>query len=156
MYRAAIIDRFWAKVARGAEDECWEYGGAISSTNGYGSFAITTSKSINAHRFAYEATFGPIAAGLCVCHRCDNRKCCNPGHFFLGTRADNRADCVAKQRHAKGERNAGAKLTEREVRLIRRALASGDWMQRTLARQYGISESQMSNIANRRQWAGVE
>ena len=33
-----------------------------------------------------------------VLHRCDNPKCCNPNHLFVGTKSDNMQDCASKGR----------------------------------------------------------
>lgn len=56
-----------------------------------------------AHRLAWEEAFGPIPAGMCVLHTCDNRACVNIDHLFLGTYQDNALDMVAKGRHGKPE-----------------------------------------------------
>lgn len=53
-----------------------------------------------AHRLAWTEANGPIPDGLCVLHSCDNPRCCNVDHLFLGTQKDNAADMVAKGRHA--------------------------------------------------------
>lgn len=64
-----------------------------------------------AHRYAWAAFNGPVPDGMHVLHRCDNRRCCNPGHLFLGTHDDNMADMIAKGRGRYGphapHRNAG-------------------------------------------------
>lgn len=84
------IEKFWVKVKRGADTDCWPWQGFKKPT-GHG---LTSYKSepIHASRKAYILTHGPIRDGKCVNHRCDNAACCNPAHLYLGTRADNMID----------------------------------------------------------------
>lgn len=105
-----------------------------------------------AHRLAWALKNGPIPAGMVVCHKCDNPPCCNPDHLFLGTMADNVADRDAKGRGrwvgAKGERQAGAKLTDEQVLAIR----SDRRLLREIAADYGICFQRVSAIRNRTSW----
>lgn len=94
---------FWAKVDKsGGPEACWLWTGCLSGF-GYGSFAMDHVK-YNAHRLAWILVNGPIPKGdgfhgTCVCHRCDNPKCCNPRHLFLGSQNDNLKDMTRKGRH---------------------------------------------------------
>jgi DNA-binding NarL/FixJ family response regulator len=91
---------------------------------------------------------------MVVCHRCDNPPCCNPRHLFLGTTAANVADRDAKQRQARGERIALARLTEESVREIRRLQARG-FLHREIARQFNVSRPTISAVCSGRTWRHV-
>lgn len=71
--------RFWAKVVKGPGDECWAWT-CRRSAGGYGRFKVNGAE-IMAHRYAYEASVGPIPDGLELDHLCRNRACVNPGHL---------------------------------------------------------------------------
>ncbi len=77
------------------ENDCWNFKGALRS--GYGAIKYN-GKICGAHRVSFEITNGKIPDGLLVCHKCDNKKCVNPEHLFLGTYKDNMQDCLKKGR----------------------------------------------------------
>ncbi len=84
--RFHLMSGFWAKVDK--VGECWEWTGAVQS-NGYGSFGITRSRSVLAHRFAYEELRGQIPEGMALDHLCRNRLCVRPLHLEPVTTAEN-------------------------------------------------------------------
>lgn len=175
-------EKFWAKVARRGSGECWEWQGARDE-HGYG-HVHRRPRYISAHRLSWELTTGSIPDGLFVCHRCDNPRCVNPQHLFLGSHAENVADMVAKGRSARGDRNGmrrhpdrrprgvahglhihpesiqrgsdhhHAKLNEEDVRAIRARVAGGE-PQRSVARDYGVVETVVSRVVHRKSWRHV-
>jgi len=89
--------RFWSKVSC-AENGCWEWQWSVFKQTGYGQFALDSKTPVNAHRMSWELVNGTIPTGLHVLHKCDNRKCVNPEHLFLGTDKDNMLDKKQKGR----------------------------------------------------------
>jgi hypothetical protein len=75
---------------------CWEWVGSVNKA-GYGSIYVD-GKNVRAHRYSYLLHYGPFDGNLFVCHKCDNPKCVNPEHLFLGTCLDNTRDSVRKGR----------------------------------------------------------
>lgn len=148
------VDRFWSQVDQsGGPDACWPWTGSLTP-NGYGSTSVDGRPEL-AHRRAWVLAYGPISAGMSVCHRCDNRPCCNPRDFFLGTQAENMADAVAKGRLARGEGNGMARLAESDVVEIRSAYAAGGVTMQELADRYNVSNPHISDIVNGRVWRHV-
>ncbi len=96
--RLTMEERFWAKVLRSADSECW--GWTAATVQGYGVIGLSHRGTGNmlAHRYSYLIHKGPIPDGMEVCHTCDNPPCCNPAHLFLGSHTDNMDDAYAKGR----------------------------------------------------------
>lgn len=148
--------RFMALVDQSTigENKCWRWNGATKG-NGYGSFSYR-GKNWPAHRAVFAMRIAEPIVGMDVCHKCDNRSCVNPDHLFLGTRAENMADCKAKGRTAKGSAlgdrkgsNSGAaKLTWVDVRAIRQSALTN----RELATAYNVDISNIRLIRNNKTW----
>lgn len=150
--------RFWSKVLRGDPEECWMWQGA-KTYNGYGRFNFE-GRLTGAHQASFLLSGRTIESGKCVLHKCDTRGCVNPHHLFLGTRAENMQDMVAKGRHRHqvypegrphGSRNGRAKLTDAQVLEIRAQLAAGS-TQQALADKFGVVQTSISRIALGQGW----
>ena len=108
------------------KDGCWVWLGRSQSKAGHGRMFVGsrtdgTQRNASVHRLAWEQQNGPIPQGLQVLHSCDQPRCVNIKHLFLGTVADNMADRDQKRRQAYGERQGLSKLTADKVRTARRA-----------------------------------
>lgn len=160
--------RFWSKVDKRGPDECWEWRG--TKLKGYGRLRSRVGQ-MWAHRVAWVIANGEIPNGLCVCHACDHRPCTNPAHLWLGTQRENRDDCTRKDRNARGKEhgthtrpekvcrgahNGAAKLTENDVREIRRLHAQGGIFQKSLAAQFGITRTNVGRIVLGKIWRHIE
>jgi hypothetical protein len=106
---------------------------------------------------AFELRHGfKIPDGMLVCHKCDNTKCVNPAHLFLGTNKDNAQDSIKKGRAHRefGEQRYNAVLTDDKVKEIRarytprHPLNSG----LRLAEEFGVGKTMISAIVNNRRW----
>lgn len=148
----SVIERFESKFVQAGADECWPWlAGKFS--DGYGQFKFD-GKPISAHRMSYLLYVGEIPDEMCVCHKCDNKPCVNPSHFFLGTVLDNIHDRDAKGRGrfaGKGEAHPMAKLTNEDILLIRENKGTGA----DIARFYGVKPSVICNIRKMKTWRHV-
>jgi hypothetical protein len=142
------LDRFWARVNRSGDCWLWQ---APATAGRYG-FAFISGDRFLPNRVSWTIHFGPIPDGQCVCHRCDNPRCVNPSHLFLGTQAENMADMVRKGRHRTNPDRqlyrTAAKLSADEIAAI---LRDGR-LQREIAAQYGVHQSTISDIKRGETW----
>lgn len=147
----ASFERLLNKVL--VDDEgCWNYTGALSD-GGYGFFWLNGTN-VYAHRASWEFHCEPIPVDMCVLHRCDNRRCINPEHLFVGTYQDNMDDMKAKNRQAntRGELNAYASINESTARKIKELLTQGE-RKVHIAHKLNVSYHTVKNIAYGKAWS---
>lgn len=135
-------NRFWSKVSRGERWECWIYTAGIAGHK-YGRFGDTSQPNgyTYAHRFAYNISHPkPAPDDMLVLHICNNPRCVNPLHLYVGTYSDNNQDTI---------RDGGSphrKLSDEEVREIRMLYSVGDTTHRKLATEFNVHKSSITSI----------
>jgi hypothetical protein len=155
--------RFWSHVnwngpinpRRPELGPCWVWTGSCyqdprTGEPSYGQIMVN-GKRMGAHRAAYILYVGPVPAGLDVMHACDTKRCVRLSHISAGTRSENLFDgfaSPANQGVCAGENNGRARLTWDIVHSIR----AGNERTIDLARRYGVSAQQITNIKHGRKW----
>lgn len=137
---------------------CWEWF-AGADKNGYGRIGKMGGGTLLAHRVSYAMRFGEPPPHLHVCHRCDNPKCINPDHLFLGTDLDNQNDSKNKCRSSsirseyKGPGHPCARLTIDQCKAIVADFETGTYTKRALGEKYGISGNHAGKIIRGDHWS---
>lgn len=173
-YPEKFVVRFWSNIKK--SKGCWVWTGYVMKA-GYGLLQCraVSDQPLLAHRVSWELAHGPILGGLHVLHSCDNPPCVRASHLFLGTQADNNADRDRKGRVASGDKNGArtrpelnpfirnhgsglrgerhpmARLSEKDVKGIRRGFLDGK-TKAELASEYGISQTHAGRIVKNRSW----
>lgn len=136
-----LEQRFWALVEFGGD--CWTWLGYTLPKDGRALFSGRS-----AARIAYRLLRGDVSEDLLVCHHCDNPKCVNPSHMFLGSQADNMRDC------AKKGRIAAAKISPNDVEDMR-WLAGLGVSAAKLSSEYGVTKALVSRALSGERWGHI-
>jgi hypothetical protein len=110
------------------------------------------------HRVVFETHYKmQIPEGFCVCHKCDNRRCVNPEHLFIGTYRDNFEDARLKGRlrWAKGEKHGRAVLNNKKVLEIKRLILNGHSLD-SIARRFGCGRTTVWRIKHGVTWKNLK
>ncbi len=154
--KGSALSRFWQQVCK--TESCWLWTGHTKS-RGKGLIWVD-GKPVYASRFSYQQFVGEIPKGMYVCHSCDNPVCVNPDHLFVGTQDDNMKDMKLKGRsnHPIGSMNGRAKVTEDDVRFIRKNYKPRhpEYGQKALALRFGMTTGAIQEILYRNKWTHVQ
>lgn len=148
----SILCRIFSRI-KTIENGCWEWQ-AYCEPGGYGRTKIDQYNTELVHRVVFKEIYKvKLDVKQLVCHKCDNRKCVNPEHLFIGSHADNAQDCVKKNRKnsPKNENHHKAKLTWQMVDEIRKLRGEG-WTIVKLGEKYAVNHSNISNICLQKTW----
>lgn len=155
---------------RANSNGCLEWMASLRS-NGYGQVRCRLpgeprARVHSAHRASWVLHNGAIPEGMCVLHRCDNPRCCNPEHLFCGSLKDNADDMVRKGRHARkthpstrfihGSACTGSLLTAERVLAMRAALRAGVSKLDIVANNPDVGRSSVYRALARDSWKWLE
>ena len=146
------LNRFRKKVQIDLNTGCWNWCGYIHKT-GYGYTSNKSSGLRRAHRVSWYLHNGDFDRSLYVLHKCDNRRCVNPDHLYLGEQQNNVNDMIARGKivNPVGSHHGRSKLTERQVIEIRKSGLTG----REVSKKYKIGEANASFILNYKTWKHI-
>jgi predicted XRE-type DNA-binding protein len=145
------LNSVWGYIDKREQNECWEWTKSLSS--GYGRMRVGGRKML-AHRIVYELMNGSIPKHTLILHKCDNRKCCNPDHLFIGSHQDNMDDKMNKHRCNSpfGEEHGRSKLKKDDISEIKRLYLETNVSQRKLSTIFGVTQANIWYIINNKSW----
>jgi len=171
----SLMVRVWAKILP-VESGCWEWQGS-TDISGYARISYKNQPELVSRILLSKIVKKELTRLEYACHKCDNPRCCNPAHLFLGTPKDNTDDMMKKRRHIcfinpnkmrevglrmkkflprfEGESHPQAKLTEKEVLEIRTMYVPRKVTLKSIARIYKIDYTTVSDIIRRKIWTHI-
>lgn len=142
--------RLVAGMAIGGPNDCWLWQRSVSAGDGYPKMTVGR-RTCSVHRLVCELVHGGAPEGAEAMHSCDVPVCCNPRHLSWGSRSQNRRDMVRRGRSTFGERNASAKLSEADARLI----AASALPLAIVAERFRVAFPTVSQIRSGKRWRHI-
>lgn len=153
--RESLEKRLAESLRVNDETGCIEWVKSAVFNNGYGKISTTREIGpVRAHRLSWILVNGAIPDGYILLHSCDNPKCCNVEHMRVGTKKQNTADMLARDRHftpfseMRGERNTNCSISEITAKRI--VVAEGSM--KDLSTVFSTSRKVISDIKTRKSW----
>lgn len=137
---------FLQQIFHDEESGCLEWTGAVNN-KGYGQIWINGTLWL-CHRYSYQIAKGEIK-GAVVCHKCDNPRCVNPDHLFLGTQLDNMRDM-----HKKGRSNHFSILDTSKVNEMKLLREQG-WTFTAIGEKFNVAETTARNAIKGKSWKAM-
>jgi len=135
-------------------DGCWDWKGA-KDKDGYARMSCSPLLGAErAHMASYLIHIGKIPKGKLICHHCDVKVCTNPKCLFVAYPRYNSADMVIKNRQAKGSKNGTSKLSENQVKEIKKMLHLGNTGPE-IAKKYSVHYTTIYRIRDEKNWSHV-
>lgn len=159
--RMSLATRLLTRYKVNPETDCWEWTGYLTTQNGYGRLRVGYNKPrVLAHRVSWELHNNrTVPAGLMVLHHCDNPKCINPDHLWLGTALDNSRDRDKKGRRKEPFYHRGITHPQNkycpDLILEIRKLYTEKVSQGKIGLKFGIPRSTIQAIVLRRTWRHI-
>ena len=149
MARKSLLERFEEKYCPEPNSGCWLW---THGTNrkGYGHFYFNGERWM-AHRASWVMAHGEIPKGMHVLHRCDTPCCVRPDHLWLGSNADNVADCMTKRRHRFGSKSNLAKIDDKTALQIYNDRSSA----KQIAQRHNLHISTIRRIKSKLIWKHI-
>jgi len=140
-----VFDEKWIldRVEVDPNGGCWLWSMSLC-VDGYGRVRIESEqRELKAHRHSWTILRGPIPDGLHVLHKCDVRCCVNPDHLYLGTREQNMADMVSRNR--RGPQAPYKRIPQAQKDMIHRWVLSGT-PKKVIARMFGVDPASVRRV----------
>lgn len=147
-YKRDPSDRITDRVSIDPITGCWNWTGKLA-LNGYGRFELN-GKQMYAHRAHWAMHNGEIPEDNMICHHCDNRKCVNLHHLYMGTAQSNMDDAKNRNHMPHGEARRDRKLTAVQVAEMRTLFGSMSDIE--IGRKYGVHDATIYNIRKGKRW----
>jgi hypothetical protein len=128
----------------GDTSQCWPWTSGLNK-DGRPYFTYQ-GKKLLAYRVTYDLFHAEPLGDRLALHQCDNEICCNPHHINPGEHQKNMDEMKERQRHG---------LPHHTVRAIRK-LCEGDRAVKEIADLYGISETTVRDIRDRKNYQHVK
>jgi len=148
---------FWSRVNIGKRNECWKWTGG-KNRGGYGRFFFEY-RAYSVHRLAYELAYRKLSQKTLVKQTCENRLCCNPNHL-IETNMKIVQTSMAEQGITRGfaqrgEKNASAKLTKKQVLEIRKLYIPRVFGYKKIANLFGVSVTAVGDVIRGTWWKWI-